>query len=113
MAKKANWNSIKRVQARNNVTRRVFSGKKSMMVFNELQTSSKPNLHQHPHEQLTYIVEGTCRFVLGDEGLDLVAGDVILIPPNVPHSLEVTGDRPVLNLDVFTPPREDYLADKA
>jgi len=109
MKTKANWNSIRRVQARNNVTRRVFSGKNSMMVLNELLPSSKPNLHHHPHEQLTYIVEGTCRFVLGDEVLDLMEGDVILILPNVPHSLEVTSNKPVLNLDVFSPIREDFL----
>ncbi len=109
MATKSNWNSIKRVQSRNNVARRVFSGKNSMMVFNELSPSSQPNLHQHPHEQLTYIVEGTCRFVLGDEVLNMVTGDIILIPPDVPHSLEVTSKEPVLNLDVFSPIREDFL----
>ena len=109
MANKANWNSMKRVQSRNNVTRRVFSGKNGMMVLNELLPSAQPNLHQHPHEQLTYIIEGTCRFVLGDEVLDMVAGDVILIPPDVPHSLEVTSEETVLNLDVFSPIREDFL----
>lgn len=109
MATKANWNSMQRAQSRNSVSRRVFSGKNSMMVMNELLPSAKPNLHQHHHEQLTYIVEGTCRFVLGDEVLDLAAGDVILIPPDVPHSLEVTSDTPVLNLDVFSPIREDFL----
>src|SRR3972149_4707405 len=100
MAIKANWNSMKRDESRNSVTRRVFTGKNSMMVLNELLPSSRPNLHQHPHEQLTYIVEGTCRFVLGDDVLDLVAGDVILIPPDGPPSLEVTGATPVLNLEV-------------
>ena len=109
MATKANWKSIPRVQARNNVTRRVFSGKSSMMVMNELLPSSKPNLHQHPHEQLTYIVKGTCKFVLGDEVLEMAAGDIILVPPDVPHSLEVTSNKPVLNLDVFSPIREDFL----
>jgi quercetin dioxygenase-like cupin family protein len=110
MATKANWKTIPRVQARNNVTRRVFSGKNSMMVMNELLPSAKPNLHQHSHEQLTYIVEGTCKFVLGDEVLEMAAGDIILVPPNVPHSLEVTSKKPVLNLDVFSPIREDFLA---
>ncbi len=100
---------MKRVQSRNSVARRVFSGKNSMMVMNELLPSAQPNLHQHPHEQLTYIVEGTCRFSLGDEVLNMVAGDIILIPPDVPHSLEVTSKEPVLNLDVFSPIREDFL----
>ncbi len=109
MATTANWNSIKRSVSRGGVDRRVFSGEKCMMVLNELRPGSKPNLHHHPHEQLCYIVAGTCRFVLGDEVLDLVGGDVVLVPPDVPHSLEVTGSVPVLNLDVFSPIREDFL----
>ncbi len=109
MATRANWNTLPRVQARSSVTRRVFSGHNSMMVLNELMPGSRPNLHQHPHEQLVYIIEGTCRFVLGDETFDMQAGDVLLIPPDVPHSLEVTSSTPVLNLDVFSPIREDYL----
>ena len=109
MAVRANWKNIKRVQSRNDVTRRVFSGKNCMMVINELLPTAEPNLHQHSHEQLTYIVEGTCHFVLGDETLEMVAGDVILIPPDVPHSLKVTSTTPVLNLDVFSPIREDFL----
>lgn len=109
MATTANWENISRFQARSSVTRRVFSGENSMMVLNELMPSAKPVLHQHPHEQLTYIIEGTCSFVIGDETLELVEGDVILIPPDVPHSLKVTSDKPVLNLDVFSPIREDYL----
>ena len=109
MATTANWAKLKRVPVRDGVTRRVFSGQKSMMVLNELMPSAKPALHQHPHEQLTYIIEGTCRFVIGEEVVDMAAGDIILINPDTPHSLEVTGDGPVLNLDVFSPIRDDYL----
>ena len=106
----ANWAELKRVPVRDGATRRVFSGKNCMMVLNELMPEAKPALHQHPHEQLAYIVEGTCRFVIGNEVVNMTAGDLILIPPNTPHSLEVTGDKAVLNLDVFAPVREDYLA---
>ena len=109
MAVRDNWANISKVQARSGVTRRVFSGEKSMMVLNELAPSAEPALHHHPHEQLTYIVEGSARFVLDDEVIELAEGDVILIPPNIPHSLEVTSSKPVLNLDVFSPIREDYL----
>ena len=109
MAMTANWTKISRVQVRGGVTRRVFSGKNSMMVLNELMPSAKPALHHHPHEQLTCIIEGTCKFVIGDEEVEMAEGDLILIPPNVRHSLEVTSNKPVLNLDVFSPIREDYL----
>ena len=36
------------------------------------------------------------------------AGSVIRIPPNIEHYGEPLGDEPVLNLDVFSPIRDDY-----
>ena len=109
MAVKDNWANIDKFQGRPGCTRRVFSGKRSMMVLNEIMPSAEPNLHSHPHEQLTYIIEGSAEFILGEEVLKLVEGDVILVPPNIPHSLKVTSNSPVLNLDVFTPIRDDYI----
>jgi quercetin dioxygenase-like cupin family protein len=41
--------------------------------------------------------------------MNLKAGDLLLVPPNVPHSMKVIGNETVLNLDVFSPAREDYL----
>jgi len=111
MAITANWSRLQRVAVRDGVNRKVFSGQNSMMVLNELMPSAKPVLHRHPHEQLSYIMAGTCRFTVGDEVLDMAAGDVVLIPPEVPHCLEVTGSRPVLNLDVFSPIRKEYLSE--
>ena len=35
-------------------------------------------------------------------------GGLLQIPSNVEHWGEVVGDEPVLNLDVFTPVREEY-----
>ena len=66
--------------------------------------------HQHENEQLTYIVEGALRFWIGEdesEVQDVRAGEVLLIPSNVWHKAEALED--TLDLDVFTPPREDWL----
>ncbi len=109
MAVKENWNTLERAKAREGVTRRVFSGDNSMMVLNEIAPEAAPALHAHAHEQLTYMIKGQAEFVLGDEVLYLQEGDVLLVPPNIPHSLKVLGNEPVLNLDVFSPIREDYL----
>lgn len=109
MAVTNNWNTLKGVTARKGVTRKVFSGEKSMMTLNEIMPEAGPALHSHPHEQLTYILRGKAEFVLGDEVLNLEEGDLLLIPPYVSHSLKVIGAEPVLNLDVFCPVREDYL----
>jgi quercetin dioxygenase-like cupin family protein len=109
MAVLSNWESLPGVAPRQGVIRKAFSGKNSMMTLNELKPGTTPWLHSHPHEQLTHILSGVAEFVLGDEVLTLKAGDLLLVPPNVPHSLKVIGDETVLNIDVFSPIREDYL----
>jgi quercetin dioxygenase-like cupin family protein len=111
MAVKTNWKSMKGVISRPGVIRKVFTGKNSMLTLNEIEAKAEPKLHSHPHEQITQIVRGQCEFVLGDEVLLLKAGDMVLVPPNIPHSLKVIGEEAVLNVDIFSPIREDYLAD--
>jgi len=109
MIKKTNFDQIKEHIARAGVSRKVFSGEKSMMVINTIESFAKPALHQHPHEQITYILAGRCDFILGDETIPMGPGDVILIPPDIPHTLTPTSDETIINLDVFSPIREDYL----
>ena len=67
-------------------------------------------LHSHENEQLTYILEGTLRFWLGEDQADVVdvaAGEVLHIPSWLPHKAEAL--EWTLDLDVFTPPRQDWL----
>ena len=58
--------------------------------------------HQHENEQLTYILEGALRFKIGPEGSEVItvrAGEVLVIPSNVPHEAEALED--TLDVDVF------------
>ena len=48
------------------------------------------------------------RFHIGDKSVVLGPGGLLQIPPDVMHWGEVVGDEPVLNLDIFTPVREEY-----
>ena len=67
-------------------------------------------LHSHENEQLTYILEGGLRFWIGaDEArvIDVMAGEVLHIPSNVPHKAEALVD--TLDVDIFSPPRQDWL----
>jgi len=66
--------------------------------------------HSHENEQLTYILEGTLRFWLGDdqgEVVDVAAGEVLHIPSQLPHKAEAL--EKVLDVDIFCPPRSDWL----
>ena len=67
--------------------------------------------HSHENEQITYILEGALKFWIGEEGTEEIvvsAGEVLHIPPNVPHKAEALAD--TLDVDIFSPPRADWLA---
>ncbi len=102
------WDALPKEAVRPGVTRAGFRGDDVLLVMNWLQPGMETRPHRHPFEQLAYIVKGRMRFVVGDEVIDAEAGTVIRIPPNVEHYGEPIGDEPVLNLDVFSPLREDY-----
>jgi quercetin dioxygenase-like cupin family protein len=66
--------------------------------------------HTHENEQLTYILEGTLRFWLGEDEsqvVDVRAGEVLHIPTQLAHRAEALED--TLDVDIFCPPRQDWL----
>jgi quercetin dioxygenase-like cupin family protein len=62
--------------------------------------------HDHPHEQVGYVVAGRPTFVTDDGETTLEPGDSYAIPGGEPHALENRTDEPVVGVDVFSPPRE-------
>jgi quercetin dioxygenase-like cupin family protein len=62
--------------------------------------------HSHPHEQVVNLIEGELELNVGGEVRKLSPGQVVFIPPNVPHSGKAITSCRVI--DVFHPVREDY-----
>jgi quercetin dioxygenase-like cupin family protein len=54
------------------------------------------------------MLKGAANFHIGDKVFLLRVGDLIVIPPDVVHHIEVLGDQYALELDVFTPKRPEY-----
>lgn len=48
-------------------------------------------LHIHPYEEVHIIQEGQARYRVGDEQLDLLPGQIVIVPPNMPHGFVNTG----------------------
>ena len=63
--------------------------------------------HHHINEQITYILEGALEFTINGEIIVVAKGQVLLIPPNLPHSAVALED--TIDLDLFSPPRQDWL----
>ncbi len=82
-------------------------GEKSMVTKMLYKITDNVPIHTHPNEQSGYVVSGKYRLKLNGHDEILEAGDSYTIPANVQHSLEILESGEVV--DVFTPPREDYL----
>jgi quercetin dioxygenase-like cupin family protein len=63
-------------------------------------------LHQHPHEQVTYVLAGRFEFTVGGATTVLGPGMAALIPGGVLHGGRTLTACRVL--DVFSPARDDY-----
>jgi quercetin dioxygenase-like cupin family protein len=64
-------------------------------------------LHSHYNEQFTYILEGALKFWVDGREIVVNAGEVLTIPPHMPHKAEALLD--TVDLDVFNPPRADWI----
>jgi len=89
------------------VTRRTLTaGDKMMLIEVRLEPGAVVPMHTHPHEQTGYVVSGHMRLQIAGDTLDLDPGDAYLIPGGVEH--EATALDPLVIVDVFSPPREEY-----
>ena len=46
--------------------------------------------HTSPHRAIVQILSGSCAFKLGEEWHDLKAGDLVHMPPDLPHAVRAT-----------------------
>ena len=82
-------------------------GESMTMGIVEIEAGSELPAHHHPHEQITYILEGELDMMIGSEQVNLKAGMYYVIPSNTPHG--ATAKTACRVLDVFAPVREDYV----
>jgi quercetin dioxygenase-like cupin family protein len=90
------------------IRRRIVTGEKEMIVFWRMKAGAHAAAHRHPHEQIFFMLSGKMEFRLGDEKRTCGPGEAGVIPGGVEHEAWFTEDTEVI--DVFSPPREDFLA---
>ncbi len=105
------WEELPLEQLKPDLGRRLVTGERLMLAQIYLEKGAIVPRHSHENEQLTYVLEGTLRLWLGEdddeEVFDVRAGEVLHIPPHVPHRAEALEN--TLDVDVFCPPRQDWL----
>ena len=101
------WKNVEREKLNELIDREMVVGDKLMLARVFLKKGAHVPKHQHHNEQVTYIMEGALKFAIDGKEVVVKAGEVLCIPGNMPHEAGALED--TLDLDVFTPPREDWL----
>ncbi|MEN3332629.1 MAG: hypothetical protein V7641_1994 [Blastocatellia bacterium] len=104
------WEDMPKERVSDLLERRLITGERMMLAHVYLDKGCIVPKHSHENEQITYILEGALRFWLGEDEQEQVvvrAGEVLLIPSNLPHKAEALED--TLDVDIFSPPRQDWL----
>ncbi|MGC3947758.1 MAG: cupin domain-containing protein [Chryseolinea sp.] len=87
---------------------RTASGKNGTFGHFTLKKDAFVPMHSHENEQYSFILKGSVHATIGDTVMIIRAGEVVIIPPNVPHSFRSLADGTV-DLDFFAPRREDWI----
>jgi quercetin dioxygenase-like cupin family protein len=101
------WRSVE-LEALNPLLQRQFVvGQKLMVARVLLKKGCIVPWHSHHNEQITYILEGALQFSIDGKRIVVHAGEVLTIPPHMPHRAEALED--TVDLDMFHPPRADWI----
>jgi len=104
------WDDLPKERLSPLLERRLIWGERVMLSHVYLAKGCVVPLHAHENEQMTYILDGTLRFWIGEDGadtIDVAAGEVLYLPSGVPHKAEALED--TLDVDIFSPPRQDWI----
>jgi mannose-6-phosphate isomerase-like protein (cupin superfamily) len=75
------------------------------VIFVDAEPGRGPGLHTHPYDEVLIIEQGRATAKVGDETLEVGAGDIVLIPAGSPHAFTNTGDGPLRQIDIHASPR--------
>jgi quercetin dioxygenase-like cupin family protein len=101
------WNDVPLETMHPLLDRQLIVGDQVMLARVLLKKGCIVPLHSHVNEQLSYIIEGALKFFIDGKEIVVRAGEVLTIPPNMPHKAEALED--TVDLDIFHPPRADWI----
>ena len=103
------WDEIALEKITEMISQKIVAGEREMLAQIYLKRGALVPVHAHESEQMTYILQGALKFLVGNEEIVVREGEVLHIPSQVLHQAEALED--TLELDVFSPIRRDWLRD--
>ena len=101
------WNQIKEDVLNPLAGRKALHGKMITLARFRFDKGNKVAMHHHPNDQITTVESGSVRFIMNGEEVILKAGDMVAVPPDVPHGNEALEDTVIV--EIFSPVRADWI----
>lgn len=101
------WDEIALEKVTEMLSRKIVSGAREMLVQVYVKRGCLMPMHAHESEQMTYVLQGALKFMVGGDEITVREGEVLRIPSGVPHQAEALED--TFELDVFSPLRQEWL----
>jgi quercetin dioxygenase-like cupin family protein len=106
----ASWHTLELEEVNPSFHRHFLSGESVMLARILLKKGSIVPLHHHHNEQVSFVLDGKLKFTFENKEIVVNSGEVLVIPPNVPHKVEALRDS--VDFDIFSPPRTDWISKK-
>lgn len=103
------WSKVEVEQVTEGIKRQMIVGENVMVCRFTFDPFVVTDVHSHPHEQITLVMQGTVKFTISGEERIVTAGDVLHFPPDNRHGATMLDEEVVL-IDIFSPIREDFLS---
>ena len=101
------WDQVEKERLSDALSRQMIHGDTMTVARIDLKKGAVVPEHSHHNEQISMVERGALRFVLAGVEKIMRPGDMLKIPPHVPHSVEALEDS--VAVDLFSPRREDWI----
>ncbi|MQA31317.1 MAG: cupin domain-containing protein [Luteitalea sp.] len=101
------WDEIALEKVTEMLSRKIVTGDREMLVQVYLKRGCLVPMHTHESEQMTYVLQGSLKFLVGGEEITVREGEVLHIASGIQHQSEALED--TFELDLFSPIRHDWL----
>ena len=101
------WDELPLEKVTEMVSRKIVSGTREMVAQHYMKKGALVPVHAHESEQMTYVLQGALRALVNGDEVIVREGEILHVPPQVPHQAEAIED--TFTLDLFCPIRPEWL----
>jgi len=104
---KSSWKTKEVEKLSDSLSRQAVFGEKGTLARLSIKRGGGAARHSHVNEEYSSIVSGAVKYVFDDREVVVNAGEVLVVPPNVPHSVVALED--TVAVFFFSPARQDWV----